>query len=158
MMSLPAGWPSFAWLGLAIFIRSFEHFELRVAERDYRYNAQLLMNVISNTFALAIMLATWLYVRDHTIFIAMLFAQNISYVLASHLFAKAPYRPKVLSSYFYKAARFAYPLILSGVGLAVVSQGDRLLVGSVLDVPTLGVYSVLILTITVPAGAVTQIA
>lgn len=158
MMSLQAGWTSFAWLGLAIFIRSFEHFELRVAERDYRYSAQLLMNVISNTFALAIMLATWLYVRDHTIFIAMLFAQNISYVLASHLFAKAPYRPKVLSSYFYKAVRFAYPLILSGVGLAVVSQGDRLLVGSVLDVPTLGVYSVLILTITVPAGAVTQIA
>jgi len=59
--------------------------------------------------------------------------------------------------YFYKAARFAYPLVISGVGLAVVSQGDRLLVGSVLDVQTLGVYSVLMLTITVPAGAVTQI-
>ena len=128
-------------------------FRTRVAERDYRYNAQLLMNVISNTFALAIMLATWLYVRDHTVLLAMLFAQNISYVLASHLFAKAPYRPKVLSSYFYKAARFAYPLILSGE-LAVVSQGDRLLVGSVLDIPTLGVYSGTSVTITVPAGAV----
>ena len=41
MMSLSAEWTSFAWLGLAIFIRSFQHLEIRVAERDYQYNAQL---------------------------------------------------------------------------------------------------------------------
>jgi O-antigen/teichoic acid export membrane protein len=157
MMSLPADWMSFAWLGLAIFIRSFEHFEVRVAERDYRYNAQLLMNLISNGTALVAMIATWLYVQDHTIYIAMLFAQNISYVLASHWLAKSPYRFDFRSAYFRKAARFAYPLVLNGVGLAAVSQGDRLLVGSVLDLPTLGVYSVMMLTVTVPIGAVIQI-
>jgi O-antigen/teichoic acid export membrane protein len=157
LMSVPAEWTSFAWLGLAIFIRSFEHFELRVAERDYRYSAQLWMNVISNSFALAVMVGTWFYFHDHVIFITMLFAQNISYVVASHLLANTPYSLNFRSAHFFKAALFAYPLVLSGIGLAVVSQGDRLLVGSVLDVPTLGIYSVLILTITVPASAVTQI-
>jgi O-antigen/teichoic acid export membrane protein len=157
LMSVPTEWMSFAWLGPAIFIRSFEHFELRVAERDYRYSAQLWMNVLSNSLALAIMVGTWFYFHDHVIFITMLFAQNISYVVASHLFATTPYSISLRSSHFFKAARFAYPLVLSGIGLAVVSQGDRLLVGSVLDVPTLGIYSVLILTITVPAGAVTQV-
>lgn len=157
LMSVPAGWTSFAWLGLAIFIRSFEHFELRVAERDYRYSAQLWMNVLSNLLSLAVMVGTWFYFHDHVVFITMLFAQNISYVAASHLFADTPYSISFRSSYFYKSARFAYPLVLSGIGLAVVSQGDRLLVGSVLDVPTLGIYSVLILTITVPASAVTQV-
>jgi O-antigen/teichoic acid export membrane protein len=157
LMSIPAGWTSFAWLGLAIFIRSFEHFELRVAERDYRYSAQLWMNVLSNSLSLATMVGTWFYFHDHVIFITMLFAQNISYVAASHLLATTPYSVSFRSTYFYKAVRFAYPLVLSGIGLAVVSQGDRLLVGSVLDVPTLGIYSVLILTITVPAGAVTQV-
>ena len=157
LMSVPTEWTSFAWLGLAIFIRSFEHFELRVAERDYRYSAQLWMNVLSSSFALATMVGSWFYYHDHVIFITMLFAQNVSYVIASHLFASTPYSLAFRSSHFYKAARFAYPLVLSGIGLAVVSQGDRLLVGSVLDVPTLGIYSVLILTITVPAGAVTQI-
>jgi O-antigen/teichoic acid export membrane protein len=157
MMSVPADWTSFAWLGLAVFIRSFEHFELRVAERDYRYRGQLLMNLVANSTALAVMIATWFYIHDHTVYIAMLFAQNISYVLASHCFARTPYRPEFRSAYFRSAARFAFPLVLSGIGLAVVSQGDRLLVGSVLDVSTLGIYSVFILTITVPAAAITQI-
>jgi O-antigen/teichoic acid export membrane protein len=157
MMSLSADWMIFAWLGLAIFIRSLEHFEVRVAERDYRYNAQFLVNLVSNGTALAVMIATWLYVQDHTIYITMLFAQNISYVLASHWLAKTPYRLDFRSAYFRKAARFAYPLVLSGVGLAVVSQGDRLLVGSVLDLQTLGVYSVMMLTVTVPMGAINQI-
>ena len=157
MMSLPADWMSFAWLGLAIFIRSFEHFEVRVAERDYQYRPQLLVNLVSNGAALAAMIATWLYVQDHTIYIAMLFTQNIFSVLASHWLAKSRYRVDFKSQYFRKAAHFAYPLVFSGVGLALVSQGDRLLVGSVLDLPTLGVYSVLMLTVTVPMGAVIQI-
>src|SRR5262249_22667795 len=95
--------------------------------------------------------------QDHTVYITMLFAQNISYVLASHSLAKSPYRLEFRSAYFRRAARFAYPLVFSGVGLAAVSQGDRLLVGSVLDLPTLAIYSVMILTTTVPIGAVVRI-
>jgi O-antigen/teichoic acid export membrane protein len=157
VMSLPAHWLSFAWLGLAVFIRSFEHFEVRVWERDYRYNSQLILNVVSNGTALATMLVTWLYVADHTIYLTMLFAQNVSYVLASHLLAKNPYRVAFRSQLFRKAAHFAYPLVFSGVGLALISQGDRLLVGSVLDLPTLGVYSVMMSTVSVPVGGIIQI-
>lgn len=157
LMSLSADWTSFAWLGLAIFIRSFEHFEIRAAERDYQYSAQLLANLISSGVALAVMIATWFYVQNHLVYIGMLFAQNISYVLASHWFAKSDYRLDFRSPHFRKAAHFAYPLVASGAGLAIVSQGDRLLVGSVLDVPTLGVYSVIMLTVTVPIGAIGQI-
>lgn len=157
LMSLSANWTSFAWLGLAIFIRSFEHFEVRAAERDYQYSAQLLANLISSGVALAAMIATWFYVQNHLVYIAMLFAQNISYVLASHWFARSAYRFEFRSTHFRKAVNFAYPLVASGVGLAVVTQGDRLLVGSVLDVPTLGVYSVIMLTVTVPIGAIGQI-
>jgi O-antigen/teichoic acid export membrane protein len=157
VMSLAQYWTSFAWLGLAIFIRSFEHFEVKVSERDYQYNSQFKTSLVSDGTGLAVMIATWLYVQDHTIYITMLLAQNISYVLATHYLAKSPYRVDFRSVYFSKAARFAYPLIFSGLGLAAVSQGDRLLVGSVLDLPTLGVYSVMILVTTVPIGAIVRI-
>jgi O-antigen/teichoic acid export membrane protein len=157
LMSLSADWMSFAWLGLAIFIRSFEHFEVRVAERDYQYNPQLIANLLANGASLVAMIATWLYVQDHTIYIAMLFTQNLVSVLASHWLAKSPYRLDFKSQYFRKAARFSYPLLFSGVGLAAVSQGDRLLVGSVLDLPTLGLYSVITLAVTVPMAAIVQV-
>jgi O-antigen/teichoic acid export membrane protein len=156
MMSLTAYLMSFASLGLAIFIRSFEHLEVRVSERDYQYNSQFITSLVSDGTGLVVMIVTWLYVQDHTVYITMLFAQNISYVLASHYFAKSPYRVDFRSVDFSKAARFAYPLVFSGLGLAAVSQGDRLLVGSVLDLPTLGVYSVMILVATVPIGAITR--
>jgi O-antigen/teichoic acid export membrane protein len=157
-LSLGYGWPSFALLALAIAIRSLEHLEVRVAERDYRYTAQFNANIISAVVGLAAMYVSARIRPDHTIFLSLLIAQNLSYVIVSHWLATRPYRINFHNAHFRQAWTYALPLIFNGIGLAIMSQGDRLLVGTVLDVPTLGLYSVFVVVTTVPTGAALRIA
>jgi O-antigen/teichoic acid export membrane protein len=156
-LSLPADWPSFALLGPIILIRSMENLAPRVAERDYRYGVQLRVSLIANTLGLVTLATALHFVRDHRVLLASLFAQTVGLVVASHALADTPYRLRLRSRFFGRAFRFGYPLMVNGLGLAVSSQGDRFIVGSMLGLPALGVYSVAILVTTVPVGMVARI-
>lgn len=157
-LSLGYGWPSFALLALAIAIRSFEHLEVRVAERDYRYATQMSANVVSTVVGLAAMIVSSRIRPDHTIFLSSLIAQNLSYVILTHWLASRPYRVNFHNEHFRQAWTYALPLIFNGIGLAIMNQGDRLLVGAVLDLPTLGLYSVFVLVTSVTTSVALRIA
>ena len=88
--------------------------------------------------------------------LASLFAQTIGLVVASHALADTPYRLRLRSRFFGGAFRFGYPLMVNGFGLAISGQGDRFIVGSMLGLPALGVYSVATLVTTVPVGMVAR--
>jgi O-antigen/teichoic acid export membrane protein len=64
---------------------------------------------------------------------------------------------KFRSPYFIKAFHFGYPLMVNGIGLAAMSQGDRFVVGSLLGLPTLGIYAVMTLVTTVPLGMIMRV-
>ena len=151
-LSLSADWPSFALLGPIILIRSMENLAPRVAERDYRYGVQLRVSLTGNILGLVALATALHFVRDHRVLLASLFAQTIGLVVASHALADTPYRLRLRSQFFGGAFRFGYPLMVNGFGLAISGQGDRFIVGSMLGLPALGVYSVATLVTTVPVG------
>ncbi|HTR13545.1 MAG TPA: oligosaccharide flippase family protein [Roseiarcus sp.] len=157
-LSLAVYWPDFAVLGLVVFIRSLEHLGPRVAERDYRYGAQLKVNFISNGMGLAALAATLLMTRSHIALLASLLAQATSQVAASHLLADSPYRLKFRSPLFVEAFRFGYPLMFNGMGIAASAHGDRFIVGALLGLPTLGVYAVATLATYLPISLIGRLA
>lgn len=150
-------WPSFAWLAPAVMIKSFEHLEIRVRERDYRYGPQLTASLTSHGAGLVAMAIMAHETESHYAFIAYLLVQSATYVLASHLLAVNRYQITFRTSYFQRAFVFGFPLMLNGIGLAVIGQGDRLMVGALMDLPTLGLYAILILAGTVPIGGLFRI-
>jgi O-antigen/teichoic acid export membrane protein len=154
---LGAEWPSFAALGLVVFVRSFEHLEPRVAERDYRYGSQAKAVVMSNVVALAALMAGIALGQSANALILSFLAYVLTFIACTRLFSQTPYRLRFRSRFFKQAFRFGYPLMVNGVGIAVGSQADRYLVGAMLDLPALGVYSVLTLATTVPTSVVTRI-
>jgi len=156
-LSLSANWPSFASLGVLIFLRSFEHLGPRVAERDYRYGRQLLATITANGLSLAALAAAVAKTPDHNAVICSLFGLVFGAVLASHLLAEAPYRPRFRTPLFKKACTFGYPLMFNGLGLALSGQGDRFIVAALLGLPALGVYAVALLVTTVPMAMVGRI-
>ena len=157
-LSLAPYWPDFAALGLVVFIRSLEHLGPRVAEREYRYGAQLKVNLISTGTALAVLAATLLATRSHLALLASLLAQAASQVAASHLLADQPYRLKFRSPLFIEAFRFGYPLMFNGMGLAASAHGDRFIVGALLGLPALGVYAVATLATYTPISLIGRLA
>ncbi len=150
-------WPSFAWLAPVTIIKSFEHLDIRVGERDYRYGPQLLASLVSHGVGIMALTAVAYESGSHYTFIAYLLVQAAVYVVASHLLASNPYRVKWKTPFLRKAVAFGLPLMLNGAGLAIVGQGDRLMVGALLGLPTLGLYAVVVLAGLVPISGILRI-
>jgi hypothetical protein len=157
LMSLRSDWLDFAMLGGVIVIRSLEHVGPRVAARDYRYGAQFKMNLIANGVGLLALAAALLIARNRYAIISFLYAHAIALVAASHALEGTRYRMKFHSPYFMKGFRYGYPLMVNGIGLAAMSQGDRFVVGALLGLPALGVYAVMTLVTTVPLGMIGRV-
>jgi O-antigen/teichoic acid export membrane protein len=150
-------WPSFAWLAPVTLIKSFEHLDIRVGERDYRYWPQLLASLASHGLGIVSLIIVGYESGSHYALIAYLLVQAAVYVVASHLLASHPYRVKWKTPHLRKAFAFGLPLLLNGAGLAIVGQGDRLMVGALLGLPTLGPYAVTVLAGLLPISGILRI-
>jgi O-antigen/teichoic acid export membrane protein len=150
--SLGSQWPSFAALGLIVAARSLEHLGPRIAEREYRYAPQLKVAAVSWVMGLAALFGSIFVFANHLALVAALIGQMFGLALAGRIFSNTPYRWRFRTPLFAKAFYFGYPLMFNGLGLAVSSLADRFLVGAMLGLPALGVYSVLMLVMTIPVS------
>ena len=157
VFGLAADWSTFALVGFVAAIKALEHLEPKVAERDYDYGTQLKVAFFASGGGLLAM-AIWLAnSRDHRAALVYLLTQGLLQTIVSRRLARTRYRLNFTSSYYYKAFRFGFPLLLNGLGLAVASQGDRFVVGALLGLPTLGLYSVASLVVYVPTAIMLRV-
>jgi O-antigen/teichoic acid export membrane protein len=136
-------WSGFAWLAPLPLIKSLENLEVRVYERDYHYKPQLAASIISHGCGIAAMLVVGTQTGTHHALLAYLLVQACINVAMTHLL-RGPLTAQAL--------RYSLPLIVNGMGNAIMTQGDRLLVGGMLGLQTLGLYAVVILTSYVPTS------
>lgn len=146
-------WTSFIWLAPVSLIKSFENLELRVYERDYRYWPQLAAAIGSNVCGLGTMLLIGWETGDHRAFLAYMIVQSLTFVAITHILAKSRFSVLLRGPMTRDALDFSIPLMANGIGLAILTQGDRLLAAVMLGVETLGLYAVLFLTAYVPTAA-----
>ena len=156
--SLGADWPSFAALGLISAFAGLEHLGPRIAERDYRYAPQLKVVTVASVISLAALFGGIFVFHNHLALVASLVGYMLGLAVASRIFADTPYRWRFRTPLFVRAFHFGYPLMFNGLGLAVSAQADRFLVGAMLGLPALGVYSVLTVATTIPVGVGVRIA
>jgi O-antigen/teichoic acid export membrane protein len=151
-------WLSFAWLAPATFIQSLAHLEIRVnASRDYRYWPPAAASIVSHGCGLlALFVITYEFENQYG-YVAYLLVQAPVYVLMSHLLASHGYSVDYRTPFVRKSLAFGLPLLMNGVGLAIISQGDRWIVGSLLGLPLLGLYSLVTLAAFVPLSGLYRI-
>ena len=148
---------AFVSLGAIIFVRSFENFAPRVAERDFHFSAQFKIVLTANVLSLLTLAAGVAVFDDHRALLASLFVFMAVYAAASHFWAETRYRIRFRSPLFARAFQFGYPLTVNGAGLALSSQADRFLVGSMLGLPALGVYTVISTAVVLPTNLVWRV-
>ena len=83
------------------------------------------------------------YFRDHRAIVASFLTEAVVYAILSHALGRSAYRVWPSGPMFRTVTRFGLPLLLNGIGLAMIAQLDRVLVGSWLGVETLGNYAVI---------------
>ncbi len=147
---VPEASASFALVALIVFIRSFEHFRITQVQRNHDYAPKTIAHLVSHLTALGVALPAAYILRDHRAIIVSLFAEAISYCLATHVLARVPYSIRPDRAEFYACAFFGIPLLLNGIGLALYSQLDRLIIGHWFGVSTLATYAVILNMAVVP--------
>jgi O-antigen/teichoic acid export membrane protein len=148
---------SFALAGLTPFISSFVHLEIKQVQRHYDYAPETWSLVLSNVAGVCTLLAAISIFGDHRAIVASFLMESAVYVFVSHLLAQTPYRLKVNRAMIRKALAFGIPLMFNGLGLALLSQFDRALVGRWFGVDMLAKYSVWLSISVVPISLVLRV-
>jgi O-antigen/teichoic acid export membrane protein len=141
-----------AILAFSPLIAGFMHFDNRRAQRDHDFRFEATSVICAELAGLtATLVGAWLTHHYTAILFGVLTRTSVA-VLSSHILSRRRYALGWDKEHAPRLARFGAPLMLNGLMLFVVSQGDRVIVGHELGVKALGYYSAIMLLIYYPAG------
>ena len=144
-------------MALVPFIRSFAHLKIVQVQRNHEYTPGTLTQLFAQIAALIAALLAAYMLRDHRAIVASFITEALFYCIASHVFARAPYRLRPDRAEFYACLSFGAPLLINGTGLALYSQLDRMLIGHWLGVSALATYTVILNMALVPIALIHRV-
>ncbi len=138
-------------------INGLQHYDIHRLKRHLVFRPWIVSQSAPPLIALVTLWPLALMYGDYRIMLVSLFIQHGSMVLLSHLTAERSYSLGLDFSLMRRATVFGWPLLLNGILLFGVFNGERLIVGNQLGMAQLAVFSMAItLTLTptlVLAGA-----
>ncbi len=142
LFDIPQALWAFQCVALVPLIRGFVHLDPKRLHREMRFGRDVLSELLPQVLALGLAwpLARWL--GNYAAVLWLLVAQAVAMVLVSHVTAVRRYAWAWNRTLFARMARFGWPLLLNGVLMFLIWQGDRILVGSAYDMTQLALYSV----------------
>ncbi len=165
-LSWPAAWlfgrPEALWayqaLALIPLIRGFAHLDVYVRQRDYRFGSTAILEIAPAAAALVFGLPLAWWLRDYSAAFWLIAIRSLSSVSISHLIADHPYRWHLDRGTARRIMRFGWPLMLNGIIMYVILQGDQTVVGVAYDMPTLGIYAAAFTLASVPSQIIASLA
>lgn len=136
-----AAW-AYRWLALAPALRGLVHLDAKRLVRSHRYRPLILIDLGSQALALAV---AWPLARatgNYSAALWVIIVQVASYAAISHLVAHRRYAWGMTRAAWTRIVAFGWPLLINGLLMFGIFQGDRLIVGVFYDMETLGVFSV----------------
>jgi len=135
---------SFSIAALCPIVSSLSHSGIKQIQQQYQFVPEAIAQIITQTSAVAVAIIAGYMLRDHRAILASFLTESAVYTIASHMLSPSNYRLWPDRATLRAASIFGFPLVVNGIGLAALSQFDRMLVGSWLGVQTLGTYAVIL--------------
>jgi O-antigen/teichoic acid export membrane protein len=150
LFSVPqANW-AFACLALVPFVKAFTNLDPSRMQRHLRFDPFILTSIMPSVAVtlLAYPLARWL--KDYSAMLWLLVIQTALTVVVSHVVSERRYSWGWNPEYARRFFRFGWPLLVNGLLMYLILQGDRFVIGAAKQLfPSsdytlgdLGVYSV----------------
>ena len=145
--------PDLAWayqvMALSPLIRGFGHFDNHRQRRAMRFGPTLWTGFGSAVVAMIVIWPTYLIYPDYRVMLVSLLVQAAAATVISHILAERPYRLRLDVATWTGSTRFGWPLLVNGILLFAVMQGEKLVAGRVLGLEALGILAMgLTLTMT----------
>src|SRR5438309_2380058 len=156
---------AFQCLALVPLIRGFYHLDMNRIQREMRFGPSVLVDAGSSVLVTLLALPLAYFLRNYWVVLWLLIAQSISYLIGSHLFAERRYGWMWTRSYMRRIFHFGWPLLVNGICLYGIFEGDRFVIGSAhrlfaknsYTLSDLGVYSVAFALAQVPTMIVANV-
>jgi O-antigen/teichoic acid export membrane protein len=148
---------SFAVLSFVPLLSSLAHLGIRQVEGSFEYAPEMRAQLVAASAAFILVLPAAYMLKDHRAMLICLVAQPAIYSVVSHILARNPYRLSASPDMLRVVLSYGIPLTVNGLGLALVSQFDRALVGHWFDVSTLALYAILLNLMGVPISLMDRI-
>lgn len=132
---------AFQWLALLPLITGFVHMDAARFQREMRFGASVLNESIPQIIVVLLAAPLALYFNDYRVMLVILFAQSLSMVAISFIVAERKYRVALNRTYLERIFSFGWPLMLNGILMFGIFQGDRAIVGIAFSMEDLGWFS-----------------
>ena len=132
---------AFQIIALVPFFNGFQHFDQHRLKRHMNFRPSVLTSALPPLFSVLAIWPAYLVWPDFRVMLVSIFVQALSMVMVSHLTAERPYQLAWDKWLVRRAIEFGWPLLLNGVLLFAIFNGDRLIVGRELGMTTLDIFS-----------------
>ncbi|MDE3081176.1 MAG: oligosaccharide flippase family protein [Paracoccaceae bacterium] len=139
------GTPEVIWayrlLAVVPLLRGFQHLDPVRMHRRMRYLPSVLSDVVPIFLSVAAIVPLFLIYHDYRVMLYALLIQSGTILIATHLLAERPYRIAFDPEIGRSSLRFGWPLMVEGVMLFAVFNGDKMIVGREMGMGTLALFA-----------------
>lgn len=140
-MNVPEAKWAYQVMAIVPVLNAFTHFDMHRLNRSMIFLPFILTGVMP---ALLSLVSIWpLAVRygDYRVMLYAIIVQALFTVITSHLVAQRPYRLILDRTVMAQSLRFGLPLLMNGILIFIVFQGDKLIVGRELGMESLAIFA-----------------
>jgi len=166
LFGVPQARWAFYWVAAIPLLKGFVHLDLSRFQRHMRFTPQVAVDTISS---LLVTLLAWplaARLHDYSAMLWLLLLQAVLYTVGSRLVAERPYHWSWDRDYLRRYLSFGWPLLINGLLMYGILQGDKFVIGasrrlfahSVYTLADLGIYSVTFAVTMAPSALFSNVA
>lgn len=152
VLFLAAGWiadflnvPHVAWayqvMAFVPVLNALQHFDIYRLNRQMRFWPMVLTGAVPALLSLAVIWPLYAWFGDYRVMLWAIVVQFAFMLVVSHLVAERPYRAILDRKIMAGSLRFGWPLLINGMLMFAVFNGDKLIVGRELGMATLAIFA-----------------
>ena len=138
---LPEALSAFQLVALAPVLSCFIHYDYRALQRQSIHRPAVAVNTIPHIIVTVLVVPVLIIWPDYRAALFVCLAQPVLWMAISHAQARRSYRISFDVVLLTRMVVFAWPLMLSGLLMYGVFQGDKYVVGYFFDAKVLGYYA-----------------
>lgn len=137
--------PDVAWayqvMALVPIFNAFQHFDIYRLNRSMKFWPIVLTGAVPALISLILVWPLYLLFGDYQVMLWSIIIQIALMMIVSHAVAERPYKlafdPKIMKASF----KFGWPILVNGILMFAVFNGDKLIVGRAIGIETLAIFA-----------------
>jgi O-antigen/teichoic acid export membrane protein len=148
---------SMRWLAGLPLIHAFINYRIYQVRQEYRNGPVAITSVVANVMGLLAIYPALTWFHDERAMLVSFYVDTVAYVALSRVVLSQERVVRVTPEMRQAALRYGLPLVANGIGLVVLSQLDRLVVGNLFGLDMLARYSLTVTLALVPLTIISSV-